>query len=313
MSKTRSIVAGVLVAAAVGAAGAAAAHRTQSSQQAAATFAAGTVANTQSRSCTSSDGTYQETTATYTGTATSTDARLNGALKIRAHSVVNTTTGLGWLTGSFRVDGSSGGAHGDVDAVVSSGNVSGTLVGQTGGPEGKLLATIASAFTQKDGFSSGSLGTGSVSAAGIVFQRGDCAKTGKPVRSTYVAGLHFAKPQGTVPNGKADGSFTLDVSRDSSGAVSGATAVFYVNYRFDGGPVTITGLTLNKASDGSVALDSGAGTIVDTDGSGNVTKVVSGVGASLVQALLSSPHDYVVQLSTATGSVRAQLAGFSRH
>ncbi len=319
MSRTRWIAMVVAVAAAVGAAGAtAAAHRAQTSQQASATFAAGTVADSHTSSCTSTDGTYADTTATYTGTSTSSDARLNGPLKIRAHSVVNTTTGLGWLTGTFRIDGSSGGAHGDVHAVVSGGNVSGAVVGETGGPEGKLLATLTSAFTGKDGFSGGSLGTGSVAGAGVIFQRGACTRAAKNDRSTYVAPLQFGAHE-VVPavttTGRAAGSLTLDVTRDSTGAITGANVVFYVNYRFDG-PVTITGLTLNQGvhgSSGPVVLDSGTGTIVDSDGSGNITKVVNGVGGTLVQALLANPHGYYVQLTTADGGLRAQIQGFAKH
>lgn len=319
MSKTRLIVLAALATAAIAAAGAAAAaHRSQAIQQASATFTAGTVAGSHTSTCTSSDGTYQETVATYTGNATSSDARLNGTLKIRAHSVVNTTTGLGWLSGTFRLNGSSGGAHGSITGVISGGNVSGTAVGETGRPEGKLLATVAAAFTPQAGFSSGSLGSGTVSGAGVVFQRGTCTKPGKNVRSTYVAGLHFSADQ-VVPavttNGKATGTFTLDVTRDASGTITGANAVFYVNYRFDG-PVTITGLTLNKGAKGTsgpVALDSGTATTVDSDGSGNITKVVSGVDGSLVKDLLANPRGYYVQLSTADGGLRAQLAGFARH
>jgi hypothetical protein len=319
MSKTRRIVLAAIAAAAVAAAGAAAAaHRSQATKQVSATFAAGTVAGSHTSTCTSSDGTYQETVATYTGSATSSDARLNGTLRIRAHSVVNTTTGLGWLSGTFRINGSSGGAHGAITGVVSGGNVSGTAAGEMGGPEGKLLATVAASFAPQAGFSSGSLGSGTVSGAGVVFQRGTCTKPGKSARSTYVAGLRFAANQ-VVPavttEGKATGTFTLDVTRDTSGTITGANAVFYVNYRFDG-PVTITGLTLNKGARGSsgpVVLDSGTATTVDTDGSGNITKVVSGVDASLVKDLLADPRGYYVQLSTADGGLRAQLGGFARH
>lgn len=313
MSKTRTIVAGVLVAAAVGAAGAAAAQRSQATQQATATFSAATVSRSQSSTCTSADGTYQETNATYAGTASSSDARLNGPFRIRAHSVVNTTTGLGFVQGDFRIDGSTGGAHGDLHATVTGGNLAGALSGDTNGPSGKLLATVAATFSQANGFSSGTIGSGSLTGSGIVFQRGECTRqrAPKPTRSTYVAGFHLSATQGTIPNGKGDGFFTLDVSRDSGGAITGATAVFYVNYRF-AGPVTISGLKLTRA-DNSVPLDSGTGTIVDTDGGGNITKVVSGVSASLTQDLLANPHGYFIQLTTTTGGLRGQLSGFARH
>jgi hypothetical protein len=320
MPRTRWIVLAGLVAAAVAAAGAAAAaHRAQTTQQASATFAATTVANAQNRSCTASDGTYQETDATYSGTATSSDARLNGTLKIRARSVVNTTTGLGWVNGSFRIDGSSGGAHGNLAAVVSGGNVSGTVVGDTDRRDGKLLATVTSAFTQQAGFSSGSLGSGSVAGAGVVFERGACAKTKSPklAHTVYVSRLELS-PREMVPpastKGRAVGSFTLDVTRDSNGTITGATAIFYVNYRFDGS-VTVNGLALdqgNRGATGSVVVDAGVGSFTDADGNGNLTKVVGSVPAATAQAILASPRGYYVQLTTADGGLRDQLAGFSR-
>ncbi|MBV8256895.1 MAG: hypothetical protein JO073_03665 [Actinobacteria bacterium] len=317
MSRKRWIMAAALVVAAVAAAGAgAAAHRAQSSQKAAATFSAGSPTDSRTATCTASDGTYSETVATYTGTSTSTDARLNGALRIRAHSVVDTTTGLGWVTGDFRVDGSSGGVHGQLAGVISGGNVSGTVAGDANGPDGKLLATLTAAFTQAAGFSSGSLGTGSVAGAGIVFQRGECTST-KQDHSVYVSQLHLNAGEVVPPSsskGHAEGSFTLDVTRDSTGAITGGTAVFYVNYRFPGS-VTINGLTLNqgaKGSTGPTTLDSGVTSFTDADGNGNLTKVVSGVSAATAQAILSTPNGYYVQLSTADGGLRDQLGGFAR-
>ena len=116
----------------------------------------------------------------------------------------------------------------------------------------------------------------------------------------------------------ATGNLTFDVSRDSSGAITGGTAVFYLNYRFPAA-VTLTGLTLNqgnRGSNGPVVLDSGLGTVVDADGSGNVTKVVSGVSASVLQAVLNNPHGYYITLDTATstsGALRDQLENPQKH
>jgi len=285
-----------------------AAHRrAQVTQQAAATFAATSVTHTSSQTCTASDGTYTETTATYEGTATSDDARLAGPLVIRAHSVVDTTTGLGWVDGTYRVRGGdgNGNASGNLHAAIAGGDAVGTVAGETDGPQGRLVATFSSGFTASGGFSSGTLGSGSLAGAGGVFERGTCTKTAR-VHAVSVAALRFGKS----PGAHADGTFTLDVTRDSSGAIASANAVFYVNYRF-GGPVTITGLALHQA-DGSVALDSGAGTVVDADGSGNLTEVVDGVSPALAQAVLANPRGYDVELTTADTTLRAQIAGFAR-
>ena len=135
MLRPRIAIPVVLVAAAVAAAGVAAATRhVQSTQAAAADFSAGSVSRSHTETCVSSDGTYQLTTATYTGTATSSDARLNGTLEIRASSVVNTTTNLGWLDGTLRVRGSNAGASGTIHAAIADGNASAPSAARARGP-----------------------------------------------------------------------------------------------------------------------------------------------------------------------------------
>ena len=53
-------------------------------QATSATFMATAVADSKTDTCTGTDGTYTRTRAKYTGTATSTDARLAGAIEVRA-------------------------------------------------------------------------------------------------------------------------------------------------------------------------------------------------------------------------------------
>lgn len=311
MPKTRLVALAALVAAGATAAGvAAASHHAQTTQKAEATFAAASVSNNHSSSCTASDGTYQDTTATYSGTATSSDGRLSGPLEIRAHSVVNTTTGLGWLQATFRVHSSGADTHGALQAAISGGNAVGTLVGEGGSPEGKLVASFMSAFTQNGGFASGSLGSGSTTGAGVFYTRGECAKPSpkpKPKPSTVATRLKFTS--NGVVNGSGEGSFTLDVTRDSAGTITNANAVFYVNYRFPSA-VTINDLALHQGAKGTTGpsvLDANTGTIVDTDGNGNITKTVSGIPVSLAQAILSNPRGYYVELDSSDATLRAQL------
>ncbi len=320
MSRRKLTAVVALAGAALAAAGVAAAGhmRAQTTQQAQATFAATSVTRSNARSCTASDGAYTETTATYTGTATSSDARLAGPLVIRAHSVVDTTSGIGWLDGNFRIQGGdgNGNASGTLHAAISGGNAVGAVVGRTSRNAGKLIASLASAFTADGGFLSGSLGTGSVAGAGVVFERGSCTNA-KRERSVSVSRLGFSTHE-VVPavsgKGRGTGSFTLDVTRDSTGAISSAKAVFYVNYRF-GAPETLTGLALHQGArraEGPVVLDSGAGSLTDADGNGNLTEVVNSVSADLAQALLANPRGYYVELTAADTALRAQLGGFKR-
>jgi hypothetical protein len=71
------------------------------------TFTAAPVKD-KTRTCTGSDGEYNITHATYRGESVSADPRLAGDLQIKARSVVNLTTGLGFSKGSIKIreDGS---------------------------------------------------------------------------------------------------------------------------------------------------------------------------------------------------------------
>jgi hypothetical protein len=310
MSRKRLASLALVAGAALAAAGVAAAgyRHLQSTQAAAATFDAASVSHASSRTCVASDGTYRETTATYTGNASSSDPRLNGPLTIRAHSVVNTTSHLGWVDASFRVHGA---AHGTLHAAISGDGAVGGLTGEVEHPEARLVASVSSGFSQDGGFAAGSLGTGSANGAGVVFRRGACAHVHHR-RTVAVSHLRFAPEDGA--HGAASGNLTLDVTRDANGAITSATVVFYVNYRL-AAPATITGLALRqgaKGTTGPVSLDAAIGTVADADGSGNVTKVVGGVSGALAQALLSNPRGYYVELAATSADLRAQLSGFDR-
>jgi hypothetical protein len=110
----------------------------------------------------------------------------------------------------------------------------------------------------------------------------------------------------------ADGDLTLDVTRDSSGAITSGEAVFYFNYDFPGS-VTISGLHVHqgaKRTNGSIVIDSGIASFTDEDGDGNVTAIVTGVSPALLQAILDKPRDYYVNLHTSVntnGAMRDQL------
>jgi len=315
MLKRRVFVPAALVLAAVTVTGVAAAtHHAQATQAAAADFTAASVSRNSTQTCTAADGTYQLTSAKYTGTATSSDPRLNGTLEIRVSSVLNTNSKLGWLSGDFRVRGASGAAHGTIHAAISNGSAVGSIVGRGSG-DSKLVASVSALFGQSTGFTGGKLGSGSANGAGVFFTRGEC-KRAKRVPSTAIFREHLTPRQVVPPvNGlraEAKGNVTLDLTRDASGNVTGGNVVFYVNYAFPGS-VTLTGLALHqgaKGANGPVVLDAAIGTLTDADGRGNVTKVVSSVSPSLLQALLTSPRNYYVDISTSAnpgGALRDQL------
>ena len=167
MSKKRLALLGLIVAAALAAASVAAAHRgAPSVQSVSASFDATSVSQHFLTTCSVNGGdTFQATRATYTGTATSSDARLTGALTIRAWSLVDTTNGVGHLFGTFRIVGTGHNrAHGTLNAAVAGGKASGLARGFVRGRWGHIVASLGASFDPTAGFSSGSIGTGTAGA-----------------------------------------------------------------------------------------------------------------------------------------------------
>jgi hypothetical protein len=140
---------------------------------ASATFSATTVSNARLTTCTVDSGdTFATTIATYTGTSTSSDARLNGTFTVRATSLVDTNNGLGRVVGIFRIKNENGlGAHGAINAAVADGDAKGSAVAGLRDPRGRLFATLSSPFDPAAGFGSGSpgsIGTGTSAGSGVV-------------------------------------------------------------------------------------------------------------------------------------------------
>jgi hypothetical protein len=167
MSRKRLSLFVLLAAAAlIGTGAAAAGHRAPSVQAASATFNATSVAQHVVATCSVNGGdTFQATRATYTGTASSSDPRLAGALTIRAWSLVDTTNSVGHLFGFWYIKGAGPNrAHGTLNAALSNGNASGLARGYLRGPWGHIVASLGSTFDPTAGFSSGSIGGSTVGA-----------------------------------------------------------------------------------------------------------------------------------------------------
>jgi hypothetical protein len=157
-----------------------------------ATFDAATVSHLRSSSCTGEDGTYTRTRATYTGTATGDDARWDGALTVRALSVYNTDTNLGYVVGRYRVATELGPTVGWFQAV----NTNGTLTGFTDafarGSRAWMLGSLSASFDSATGFSNGQFGAGSSNGAAVLAagRCGDTPAQGGDVSVFTVKGKH---------------------------------------------------------------------------------------------------------------------------
>ena len=170
MSRKRLCLLGLFVVAmALVAAGVAAARgRAPSVQSASATFDATTVAQKYQVTCSVNGGdTFEATRATYTGTSSSSDPRLAGALTIRAWSLVDTTNGVGHVFGRFHIKGVGTNAHGTMNAALADGKASGIARGYVRHRWGRIVASLGSTFDPNTGFSSGSLGGGTTGAGFI--------------------------------------------------------------------------------------------------------------------------------------------------
>lgn len=176
LSRPRALlVAGVLIA--LSAAGAAyAEHATSSLGAVSGTFSATTASgSTDTQTCTASNGdSVTETRGEYTGTASSSDAYLNGALTIRYESVYDTTSKEGTLDAELSIDNSTTSPadefRGELNAVDSNGTLQGVVSGEGSGGE-SLLANLSASFSSSSGFSSssapGTIGSGSATDTAV--------------------------------------------------------------------------------------------------------------------------------------------------
>ena len=159
MKRTLTLASAALVA--LVATGLAVAHGiegTKSAKAVAGGFATGAPSQFKTRSCTTSDGkTLVATEGVYSGTATGAtagDADFAGPITVRARSLINSTDGIGVVSGTLRIDVASGGdtvAH--FDTVYSGGSIAGLASGHAQDPHAKLLANISSTFSTAAGFS----------------------------------------------------------------------------------------------------------------------------------------------------------------
>lgn len=171
------------------------------------TFTATTVARTSSHTCTTADGkTIVTTDGTYTGTASG-DPTLTGNATIRAHSAVNTTDGVGLVSGTLRIGTSGGDTETRFDAVVKGTSLAGLASGRVHNPSAKLVANLSSDFGPATGFANGKLG-GTSGGTAVEIGPGSCVRsstthetsrangtvTASSATSITVAGLTCAVP-----------------------------------------------------------------------------------------------------------------------
>ena len=140
-----------------------------------ATFSATPYGTIDTRTCTSSAGkTIAVTRATYGGTAFgSTD--LAGTVTIAALSTIDTTDGMGAVTGTLRIGATAGRTESKFTAVYDHGSVVGTLSGHGASKRVQLLGNLSAGFSAIGGFTSGKIGGGTSGGSAVELVSGGCA------------------------------------------------------------------------------------------------------------------------------------------
>ena len=189
MRKLILVTAGVMMLATTGLAVANGFDNGKSVKAVAGTFTATTVANSQTRSCTTTDGkTITSTNATFTGTASG-DPDLTGAATLQVRSTINATDGLGVVTGKLKIAVSGGDTVAQLDAVYDHGTIAGIASGHAAKPHVALLANLSAGFSATGGFTSGKIGGNTAGGSAVEIGPGKCApsKPGKPITETSEA------------------------------------------------------------------------------------------------------------------------------
>ena len=119
-------------------------------------------------------------------------------------------------------------------------------------------------------------------------------------------------------NGRGTGTFTLNLTRDSSGAITAATGTFVFNLSGFPAGTSVRATHIHEGGpgigSGTVVIDSGltaANAIPLPDGTvGNQTFMNNNVSPTLAQRIISDPNGFYFNVHTAlnpSGAVRAQL------
>ena len=181
------------------------------------TFTATNASKVETTTCTTSDGrTISISQGTYTGTATG-DPDLTGPITLAARSTVDSTAGVGVVSGRLRIDTSGRDTLAAFTTVYDHGTIAGLAAGAARGPGARLLGNTSAGFTAAGGFTNGKIG-GSAGGSAIELGPTRCART-KPSKEESAA-------RGTV-TAVSDSSITVaaltcTVPNDLSAKVTGA-------------------------------------------------------------------------------------------
>jgi len=189
MRKLSVLAVGVLALAASGLAVGMGLNGAKSAKLVAGTFNATTASQTFIRTCTTRDGkTIVVSHGKYTGTATG-DPDLTGPITVFANSTINTTDGVGVVSGRLKIDvASSRDTVAHYDAVYDHGNIAGLADGHAHDPYVDLLANLSAGFSTAGGLANGKLGGATAGGSAVELGPARCVPNRPPTEKSAARG-----------------------------------------------------------------------------------------------------------------------------
>jgi hypothetical protein len=151
-----------------------------------ATLSAPTSAHVSTRTLTCDTQTIEVTDGRYTGTSVSTTPDLAGPVELKVHSVYNTTTKLGTVSGSLTIGAVDDRSKAHFTAINSDGKLDGWLLGSAGHRDGSIFGSLSGSFSKTGGLTDGQLGTGTGANTAVLAKRVECKKSESPRPSVHL-------------------------------------------------------------------------------------------------------------------------------
>jgi hypothetical protein len=209
------------------------------------TFTA-TASSVSSRTCTTTDNkTIVVTDGKYAGAATG-DADLTGPITLRARSVVNTTDGVGTVSGSLRIGVVNGkDTQAAYTAVYDHGNVAGLAAGKAHDPQAKLVANLSAGFAAATGFTSGKLGGGTAGGSAVEVGAGSCKPAQQNTEKSQAHGAISALSASSITVAGLTCAIPADKSADVNAKFKQGDTV-QISCAFANGANTLTAIAAKK-------------------------------------------------------------------
>ena len=150
------------------------------------------------RTCTTSDGkTIVVTDGVYSGTGTG-DADFTGNATLHARSTINTTDAVGVVSGTLKIDVSSGrDTVAQLTGVVGGTSFAGLAVGHAHDPAARLVANVSGGFSPTGGFSNAKIG-GTAGGSAVELTPAGCKPARTPPNKSEARGTVTANGNGSI-------------------------------------------------------------------------------------------------------------------